>query len=329
MGTEPFSIESPPRGKSLRRGKGSVPISARLLAGITIVVWSFAALMVKLFSTDARFLPLGLTFALSLTACGAYHIASYPRSWWHRLARLRVLHFAFGQLGYFGYTVPLVQCFRSFDTASTPTVLNYTWPVFTVLFTNAIRRRLRSGYARRVEAAGVLLGFAAVAVVATDGRLAGALQMNAGGVLWGLLAGMSYGVFSAFSSTVPRRSNSAFLVASTLTSLAIVAPLSAMEWRHGAAISGAGLAAALYYGAVANGLGYITWTRANRLANEQGIPIASIASLMFVLPITSLMIVSLALGEREFLRPHFALAVLLVTAGSELCRRSERTAPRR
>jgi drug/metabolite transporter (DMT)-like permease len=75
-------------------------------------------------------------------------------------------------------------------------------------------------------------------------------------------------------------------------------------------------------GCVLNGIGYITWTRANRVAREKGISISSVASIMFILPILSLIIIAVLLGETILAQTYFLVSLLLVFLSTILCQRA-------
>jgi drug/metabolite transporter (DMT)-like permease len=242
-----------------------------------------------------------------------------------RLSAGRALRYGLmGLFGYGLYSTSLNQSFRAFNAASEASVLNYTWPLFTVVFTQGIfrRERQRPGV-RLVEALGTLVGFGAVVVLTTQGRLSSLNLANPAGVAWGLCAGASYGLFSAYSSTVPEREHSLFLLAAIATSWVLLLPLSYTERALLSELSWASVALALVQGGLLNGVGYITWTRANRLAREQGISISSVASLTFLLPIIALVWITLFLGETAIWRPYFVVSLAMVVLGSLLCQRAE------
>jgi len=207
-------------------------------------------------------------------------------------------------------------------------VLNYTWPLFTVLFTEAVFRRVRKGALHRaVERAGLLLGFLSVALLAAGGGFTFG-SGHLAGLLWGLLAGASYGLFSAYSGTLEDEDRRALLLTAAAVSLLAMLPFGLpeahrifdLELRHVAAILGIGI--------VADGVGYLTWTAANRAARERDVGIAVVGSIMFSLPFLSVVAVSVLWAEEEILEPYFLLVRLLLIAGSALCQRAGSIAAR-
>jgi drug/metabolite transporter (DMT)-like permease len=117
-----------------------------------------------------------------------------------------------GPFGYFVYSAALNLSYRNFDSASETTVLNYTWPVFTVIFTQLVFKGLtrKDRLVRMIEWLGIGLGFLSVIVLASRGEFNLLVEPNLPGIGWGLLAGASYGFFSAYSGTVSRERQSIF-----------------------------------------------------------------------------------------------------------------------
>jgi len=298
----------------------------RLLAAVTIVFWSFTAFLTRSISMRAQVALLVISFSFSFTTLLIYFLFLRPRPAPRRFAPLRLSYVLIGPLGYFVYAVALFQSYHAFQSASQTTVLNYTWPLFTVLFTEALfRHGTPRGLGRgMIEGAGILIGFLAILVLATEGRLTTLSFSNVPGVAWGLLAGVSYGLFSAYSSTVTREEQSTFLLTSVGTSIVLVTVTAALtgEIRLLGTLAARDILFPAIWGCVGNGLGYVFWTRANRLAREQGIGASSIASAMFILPLTALVIVALLLGESQLLRPYFAASLGLILLGSALCQKA-------
>jgi len=65
-------------------------------------------------------------------------------------------------------------------------------------------------------------------------------------------------------------------------------------------------------GALLDGVGYILWMRAIRISRERESRIATIASLMFLLPFLNLIWVRLFLKETQFTQSHFLISLTLL-----------------
>jgi len=299
----------------------------RWLALVTIAFWSFASLLSRLIAARSRFALVGLSFAFTALALIAYAWISQGRFPLADRRIWRIKYLALGSLGYFWYTTSLNQCYRTNDAATEPTLLNYTWPLFTVLFTRLLQRaQFRVRGAATIEALGIGAGFLSVALVATGGDLAQVRLANLPGVAWGLFAGATYGLFGAYSSAVPQDEHSAFLLASILASCLLIAPLAATERNLWAQLRWADVATTAALGCVLNGVAYITWTRANRRVYELGQSVSGIASMTLALPLLNLLWVAVFFHETAVLRPVVILSAGLIVVSMVLCQRAESVA---
>lgn len=301
----------------MARQQGVNP-KAPVLAAIAL--WSWGPLLQKLISDSSQFLLLAVVFACGLATFSLILWIRHGKGAWRQLRHFRLAYMVMGLCGYFGYMVSMNQSFRHFGSAAGTTMLNYTWPVFTVVFTEAIFRRApKPRSVRLVEGLGTALGFAAMYILATRGRLLSLQVANLPGLVWGLLGGALYGLFSGYSSIVPAEAHPVFLLTAIGTSLLAMLPLA---WAERGLIGQLPPHAYLFaaaQGALMNGLGYFFWTTAVRLAREQAVPVTTVTSLVFFLPLTSLTVISLVLGDREVFQPYFAATLLLLLLGLALC----------
>ena len=298
----------------------------KFFALATVLLWSaFAPLAKTVSKSEYLFITLSFTFTTLTFFTGL--ALRRKRAVWARLRDVRPRFLFFGLFGYFLYWFALIQAFREFSSASGATVLNYTWPVFTVVFTELIfRREPKSGPRRSLEALGIGLGFAAVVVLATRGQVLSFEITHGRGLLWGLLAGASYGFYSAYSGTVDRMDHTLFLFVSAAVSLAAMFPLAlteldllwSMTWKDWAVVA--------VLGSAVDGGGYFLWTSANLTAREMNVDISAVSSIVFFLPLISVVIVSLIFGETEMFKPYFAVTLILLIAGSVICQRTREIA---
>lgn len=112
--------------------------SPYLLASATIVVWSFGAYLTRLVSLRSQFLLIALAFFFTSLVFGVHFTYQAKKQDVSLLRSFRPAFIIWGPLGYFLYTVPQIQSFRAFGSASEATILNYTWPFFTVIFTSLL-----------------------------------------------------------------------------------------------------------------------------------------------------------------------------------------------
>src|SRR5205814_103952 len=116
--------------------------------------------------------------------------------------------------------------------------------------------------------------------------------------------------------TVPTKDQNIFLFASIFVSwlLSFFVAIPELHAINTLGIKEYGIQALLAF--VVNGFGYIFWIRANRIAKEKNIPIARLASLLYLLPFLALLVVAVFLKEGVLLQSYFlfCLAVLIVSS---------------
>jgi drug/metabolite transporter (DMT)-like permease len=296
----------------------------RLLALATIVLFSFGPIVAKLLSIQSQFLFITLSFSFTsiIFIFGLFFLQKLSLA--DVINKFKPSYLFFGLFGYFLYWQCFFQGLREFTSASGTTVLNYTWPIFTVIFTELFfRTSSKTKRYRLVQAAGVSFGFLAVVVLATEGDLASFQIPSFVGFLWGLGAGVSYGLFSAFSSSVKSEDQLTFLTISVVTSLAAMLPFSYSELHLLSTLHFDDFALVAFLGFFIDGLGYMAWASANRQAKEKNIDISSIASLIFFLPIVSIAMLSMVLGEKELFHPYFIITIALLIVSTILCQKTD------
>jgi drug/metabolite transporter (DMT)-like permease len=291
----------------------------------TVVLWSFFTPLVKLVSIKSQFLFITISFFFTfITFLAALALTQRKRLIRH-LKALTWRHYVFGLFGFFLYWLTLIQCFREFSSASGSTVLNYTWPLFTVFFTEFIFRRVSKPILHRViEWLGVFMGFAAVAVLATRGNLSLLEITHVQGLLWGLAAGAAYGLYSAYSGTVPKELHVTFLLVSAGGSLLAMLPFGLYEAGLFREFTLQDLLVVAILGSVLDAGGYFLWTSANRSAREYNVDISTVGSIVFFLPLLSVIVISLIYKETEIFKPYFGVTLFLLICGSILCQRAAR-----
>jgi len=300
--------------------------SLPLLVSLTLLILSFGGFIGRLISVHSQFMLVTLSFFFTACTLGFYFLVGRGRGRPRPGIRWRWGFLFWGPMGYFMNMIANTQSFRAFGRASETVVLNYTWPVFTVLFSRTLfsdRERPPSGMAVAFEGVSLLLGLFSVTLLATEGDVTGFHITNLHGLLWGLAAGASYGLFSAFSATVTEKQQPTFLLTAIGSSLLFVLPLGLMEWELAARVSMADIGAALAMGFLVNGVSYITWTSALHRARQQGVSTAKIVAPMFMVPLLSLVVINLLLGEGKIGQPYFLLSLLFSITGSVLAQRSE------
>lgn len=301
----------------------------QVLALLTVLCWSFSSLLAKLISIQSPYLLFSFSFSFALII---YLIIAYRIYHKHLFRALRKVPFKYliiGLSGYYAVWVGNTESFRAFNSASETTVLNYTWLIFTVFFSETIYRKKDSiSLKSTIEFLGILLGFISVFILAVQGNILNFKINNINGILWGLFGGMSYGFFSAYSSTLTKERQIIFLISAISASL--LAMLITSYFKSGNIILQAqklswqkiGLTALL--GLLVDALGYIMWTRSLSISRLKNINVSKTVSIIFILPVTSLLIVSFYLKEYTIIKPYFIVCILFLLSGLLLTQKSEK-----
>lgn len=297
----------------------------KTLVLLTIFFWSFGSLLTRLISIDSQLLSLNLLFFFSFIFFIIYFYQQYKQNIFKELKRIKLQYLFFGLFGYFFYYLGLVQSFHLYGNGSETTILNYTFPIFTVVFTELLLRRKSEKFdlVKGIEYCGVLFGFAAVFILATRGDITSFQVTNLPALLWGLSAGIAYGIFSTYSSRVPKNDQRMFLLASIFVSWILAFMVSIPELKDFPSLTVNDYVITGLLAIVVNGFGYIAWIKANRLAHEKNISISSLASLLFVLPFLAIVIVSIFLKETFLLQPYFLMCLSILIVSSILCQKAE------
>ncbi len=297
----------------------------KTLVLLTVFLWSFGALYGRIISLKSQYLLLALSFLFTFIAIFTYSLKYYKSHFIKKIFKFNLKYALVGLFGYFIYWIAFIQTFRAFNSASEPAVLNYTWPVFTVFLTEIFFRKDKDNNVKKkiVEVLAVVLGFVAVLILSTKGDVTSFQILNLRGIFWGTVTGASYGFFSAYSSLIPKNEQAKFLLYSIFFSLILITPFSVSELSQVPSFTLRELSAVFLLGFLNDGVGYVLWTRANRIASEKKISISSVASLTFLLPLFSLIIISLALKEFKLFEPYFYLSLILLTFSTLLSQRSD------
>ena len=304
--------------------------SPYFLAGITIILWSFGTYLGRLISMQSQFLLVFFSFLFAACTLGLYFLLQTRRSKGKNVFSFQWQYLFWGSLGYFAYTVPQIQSFRAFGSASETTILTYTWPVFAVLFSGLFskgqNKRGVPRLANVIEVGALLSGLLCVVLVATQGKVMNMKVDNPLGLFWGMVTGISYGLFSAYSATVPRERQANFLLSAILTSSVLVAPFALREWQQAGQVTLRNIAISAIMGCLLSGVAYITWTAALSRSAEKAMNISKVLSLIYMLPLFSLIVIAVLLGEEDLARPYFLASALLIVISSILSQRSTQIA---
>jgi drug/metabolite transporter (DMT)-like permease len=297
-------------------------------AMITILCWSFGISIMKMMINNNQMLAMNVSYFFGIITLLLICLKEYGsfKKLIEILKSFSIWHYVFASTGYFFCYLFTELTYESFEKdISIVTVLNYTWPIFSFLFIRFFVQREKFTKKTMLEIIGLIVAFAGIFILATKCGMAGAGAINLTGIGLGLMIGVSYGLFSAFSFKLNTNVVTAFMLLAVVLGLILNLiysmcftnfNLSNFVWQD--------LFWCLLFGVVIDGLGYYFWGKAKSLANEQKINIAPITSSVFFLPIFSITISSLLFKAESINHAYFWISFGMVFIGSMVIKLSEK-----
>ena len=272
-----------------------------LFAGISILLWGAAPAVSKLALGSLS----GTQLLFASSAVAALFLLAVCRST-GRLSALKTLRprtlaalAGIGVLGTFLYYEAYYAGLRTLS-AQQATVINYLWPVFTVVLTARLTHERLSHKGQ----AALALSFLGVAVVATGGQVSSLLGMDLRGVFFSLAGAALYALFTSLSVRVK---------ADTLVALLVYYTTSAAASGVSLAVTGeyflpdrSEMIVILWTGLLAYGLAYFTWMWALKRGNT-----VTLSNLAYLTPVVSLFLIWLLLREPISSASFAGLTVIL------------------
>ncbi len=254
-------------------------------------VFAFVFLFItNLFRGRRANASLGETIRCNLAMWKQYRLRDYAQM------------FVIGALGIFLYHLFLYIGIDRMEQASQAFIINYLWPIMTVLFACLIMKEKLT--VQKVLA--MLLSFFGVIIVTTGGNFSTIGSDNLVGALYCVLAAVCYGLFSVLNKHKGYDKHFSMLVyylAGMLISLGYI--VIAGDWFWLDLTQTAGM---LWNGVFATGLAFTTWA----LALEKG-DTAKVSNLAYLTPFLSLIWTWLVLGEP--FNPYSLLGLFFIVAG--------------
>lgn len=206
----------------------------------------------------------------------------------------------FGAINPFIYYLVLFQAYELLP-AQEAQILNYSWALTLTLMAIPLlghKLKLQEGIAALVCYSGVL-------VIATRGDVLGLEFSNLEGVAWALASTILWALYWILNTRQQGDALTSLFLNFTCALpmitfyCAVTGELTAVPWQ--------GIAGAVYVGLFEMGLSFIFWLTAMRLTNST----ASIANLIFISPILSLVIISVLLDEPILTSTLIGLVLIL------------------
>jgi len=273
-----------------------------MYAAISIFVWSTVATTTKLLLgnlNSMQILMVGNFFATTFLC-----VLNIATGRIKLLKTLRIRDFLrIFSLGFFGIFLYNLFLYSGIDRmlASQAFIINYLWPIMTVLFASII---LKEKMTVR-KAIAILLSFVGVVIVASDGSLQGFSAENISGALFCILAAVSYGLFSALNKKFGYdQFISMMLYYFTSFIIATGYVFLTKDYFTIGSVQIAGLA---WVGICSSAVGYTCWALALRYGNT-----VKISNLAYITPFLSLVWTFLLLKEPFSVYSFLGLLIIVL-----------------
>jgi drug/metabolite transporter (DMT)-like permease len=280
------------------------PNKAISLALLCVIVWSLVAVVSKV-GTSAisplQFLFLSNGLSALVLGCLVFFLRSGIGNCIEQMKRNAVQTSILGFLGCFLYYFCLYYGYSK-SNAVTVLVVQYLWPILTVLLSPFILREKKSGKTLLIA----LLGFSGVVIVATKGEINAANFHDLAVLTTVFIGALSFALFSVLSKKLQCHALVAafmffawaalFSLIAVLINGGIQLPSSPQAW-----------AGVLMNGFIVNGLSYFWWLRALQLGQ-----VSRIAPLVFLTPILACIWLVLLMDEPFF--ASYAIGLILCVA---------------
>lgn len=288
---------------------------AKIFVIFTVLLWGSAGIISKSISMDKPFILLQITFISALIIISGYSLTNNsndkPKIRKSSIQYLKTILLA--SMGFLFYWIFYINTLKSFDLASPAIVLNYTWPLFTFIFSAILFTKTKLN---KIKTVGMILGFIAIIVLASEGRYSNLEHLNIKGIIFGLLTGISYGLYGGYASTLNDYEHKSYLLKSIIIAVIGISIMNIGSYHLFLKLKIYQVLLAIFLGLIIDGLGYIMWTKALQISKNE--KIGNITSITYFLPIYSTLLISIYFKETEILKPYFFISLILVVLANYL-----------
>lgn len=292
-----------------------------LLTVLTIILWSTAGAFAK-----SSTLP-GNAALYIITVLSA--LISFEAGFWRQEKRLFIPTLKeitskksyFASLGFGFYWLFLGLSMEKSSNASLPMALSCAWPLFNSLFVGLYfsPKLLKTENSFLTKSSvGLTLGFVGVLVLFLGGNSEESYTTLDSAIL-AILAGASFGLYSAYSSVIKEREHLSFLILSCISGFIVLLPWAIITYSSIAQLALQNILIAILFGVVVDGFGTFLWTRANSVIAERKLNISSITSLTLILPFLTAFWLYLIFGEQQIFQVSYLFGLLFLLVGILLC----------
>lgn len=277
--------------------------SAYLYALAAVLFWSTSASAFKISLRYLEVLPLVFYASTTSTIVFLLHIIINKKlSTLKDLSKQDYLSpIALGFMNPFLYYIFLLKAYHILRAQEASTI-NWLWPITLVLLSIPLlhqKIKLRSIIA-------IIISFIGVIIIATNGDIFGLRFTSPAGVLLALASTAIWALFWIYNIKDKRNETVRLFLNFLFGSIFLF--LSMLIYKKFEIPSYRGLLGAIYIGLFEMGITFLAWLRALKLAKTT----ANVASIIYLVPFISLVVISSVLGEKILLSTIIGL-VLIVT----------------
>ena len=269
---------------------------------LTVLFWGSTAAVAKLLLRDLNNLQLLLYISLIATVCLFIIVIFQDKIDIIKKYNFRdYRHFAImGFIGIFLYHI-LLFAGLTFAPAHEAFIVNYTWPIWVVIFASIILKEKIS--VKKIFA--IVIGFIGVYIVVTKGDFFSFSAINIKGDMFALAGAVSYGIFSVIGKKNHREVVTSmmfyygFSFIYCLIATLIFSSIPTLKFYE--------IIGIIWLGVFAGGLAFVFWFIALRHRDT-----AEMSNIVFLTPFISLIYIYILIGEKILISSILGLLLIIV-----------------
>ena len=297
--------------------------SPLFLTILTVILWSTCGIFAKSVDLSGN---ATLYIIAVLSALLSFQLTSWKenkRIFLPSSADLFSKRFLFASLGFGFYWLWMGLSVARSNNASLPIALQCSWPLFNSLFISLFFLRTKSKQKNKLlskSVVGLFLGFAGVLILFLGDQQSES-HTSLSSACFALCAGASFGLYSAYSSTIRTQEHINFLILSCISGLIVLVPWALLNHSNLANLSVQQVGIAIAFGVFVDGLGTYLWTKVNSLVAQRGTDISSMTSVTLALPFLSAFLLYLFFAEQQVFQISYLIGLLFLLSGISVCNR--------
>lgn len=275
---------------------------AYLYAALTVLLWSTVASAFKLTLRSLDYIQMLLVASVVSTA--ALFLVVLAQGKWRAIRESSVNELLrSAALGFLNPFIYYLVLFKAYDVlpAQEAQPLNWTWPIMLVLLSSVLLKQ-RIGL-KSIGA--ILVSFAGVLVISTQGNLLGLSFTHPFGAALALSSSIVWALFWIYNVKDTRDEALKLFLSFGFGSLYILAAY--LVFSRAGGFGPAGIAGAAYIGLFEMGLTFVFWLKALKLSRTT----AQVSNMVYLAPFISLFFIALIVGEQIRFSTVAGLALII------------------